>query len=393
MSPSSKSGRAVRTPWAGLVPLACLMALSCSRSHEVPAAPGVHDGHAPTGYAPVAISPEREQFFGVRTEAAARGSLIAELRTVGVVRTDETRESHVHVKWNGWIEEFHVSYVGQVVHKGDPLFAVYSPDLVTAQHELILAKKRADSAKEAGRSGDAAAAASLLDAARAKLEFWDVPQKTIDQVEKSGEIQRLITVDAPRDGTVLERMAVPGMYVEPPMDLYTIADLSLVWVLADLYENEIARVQVGTEGTFAAIGAVGEAIPVRVAFLDPMVNAMTRTVKVRLEVKNEDGRVRPGAYGTVRLELAAAEGIVIASDSVIETGEHSIVFVKTGPGRFEPRHVRLGSRAPDLVQVLDGVKEGEEVVTRAQFLLDSESRLRAATSAGGATSHGAHGGH
>lgn len=383
---------------------------ACSRSSEPGKAKQDHAGHAssgtaqgqtgpaasagagprsPAGYATVTIHAEREQLFGVRTERAARGMLAAELRTVGIVRTDETRESHVHVKWSGWIEEFQVSYVGQRVSKGDPLFAVYSPDLVTAQLELVLARRRADGAKTDGRGGEAEAAAALLDAARDKLRLWDVPSKTIEDVETSGEVQRLITVDAPRDGTVIERMALPGMYVEPSMGLYTIADLSRVWVLADVYENEIGRVELGQQATFEPVGSSGS-IEARVAFIDPTVSAMTRTVKVRLEVDNADGHLRPGAYGTLRLKLAGIEGLLVPSDAVIETGEHNLVFVRTAPGRFEPRHVSLGARDLEHVQVLEGVVEGEEVVTRAQFLLDSESRLRAVSGAGAAPAHGGH---
>jgi Cu(I)/Ag(I) efflux system membrane fusion protein len=179
----------------------------------------------------------------VRTEPAARAALTREVRTVGVVRTDETRESHVHVKWNGWIEEFFVSYVGQDVKRGDPLFSVYSPDLVTAQQELLIALGRIAVARASGRATEQEAAAALVQTARTKLRLFDVPADAIEKIEKEGKVLRTVTVRAPRAGRVIAKTALPGMYVDPSMDLYTIADLSRVWALADLYEYEAPFVE------------------------------------------------------------------------------------------------------------------------------------------------------
>ncbi len=353
-----------------------------------PASASAHESHVPPGYAPVDLGPERAQRFGVRTEPALRRALEREVRTVGVVRTDETRESHVHVKWTGWIEEFFVSYVGQRVKRGEPLFSVYSPDLVTAQQEFLIALRRAAGARASERPAEIRAAESNLDAARAKLLLWDVPADAIARLEAKGEIQRAVTVRAPRAGTVLEKKVLPGMYVEPAMELYVIADLSRVWVLADLYEYEIAFVQVGQPASFAPVGAGAAEIGATVAFVDPTIDALARSVKVRLEVANDDGALRPGAYGTVRLRIALAEAVVVPSDAVLETGARSLAFVRAGDGVFEPRELRTGARAGGFVQILEGLDAGEEVVTRAQFLLDSESRLRAA--AGPRPAHGGH---
>jgi len=191
---------------------------------------------------------------------------------------------------------------------------------------------------------------------------------------------------------VIEKNALPGMYIEPAMDLYVIADLSRVWVLADLYEYEVPFVNVGQAATFAPIGVEGTPADqsATVAFIDPKVDASTRTVKIRLELENSDGRLRPGAYGTVRLAIPLGEALTISSDAVLDTGTRQIVFVQTRGGRFEPRAVRLGARAGARVQVLEGLAEGEPVITRAQFILDSESRLRAAAEGGGTARHGAH---
>ena len=362
----------------------------CSGDAEPEPAREDHAGHADApeqatapleGYAHVELTAERVQKFGVRTEKAVRAALTRSVRTVGIVRTDETRESEVRVKWDGWIEESFVAFVGQEVKKGDPLFSVYSPELFSAQQELISASRRA--AAGADRASDA-----MLAGARGKLRHWDVPEHTIAEIEKSGEIRRAVTVDAPRDGTVLTRAAVPGAMVAPSMALYTIADLSRVWVLADVYEFEAPAVRVGQAARFVPVGSEGREIEAKVTFVAPTVDPMTRTVKVRLEVPNEDRSLRPGAYGTVKIEIPVPEGIVVPSDAVIDTGDRAIVFVDRGEGMFEPRAVKLGTRVGAQVVVSEGLSEGDAVVTRAQFLLDSESRIRGA--AGGAPSHSGH---
>lgn len=333
------------------------------------------------GTSAVSLSPERVQRIGVRTEKAEKRTLTRAVRSVGIVRTDETLESHIHVKWNGWIEEFFAAYLGQTVRKGDPLFSVYSPDLVTAQHELLIAARR-------GKHETPGSGADALDAARTRLKRWDVPDDVVAEVEKTGKVQRAVTLRSPRDGIILEKMALPGMYVEPAMTLYTIADLSRAWVLVDLYEYEAPTVRKGMKAKFIPVGGAGDEFPATVAFVAPTVDPTTRTVKVRLELPNETLRIRPGAYGTTLVEIPLPEGVVVPADAVIDTGLRQLVFVAKGEGVFEPRAVKPGFRAGDKVQILSGVVEGEEVVTRAQFMLDSESRLRAAGSAGGHSGHG-----
>jgi Cu(I)/Ag(I) efflux system membrane fusion protein len=245
----------MRLCFAALPCSAAVIASACAPRDEAapPAAAqheaGAHGAHLPDGYAPVEIGASRAQLFGVRSEPVRREALVREVRTVAVVRTDETRESHVHVKWSGWIQEFFVSYVGQEVKRGDPLFSVYSPDLVTAQQELIVARARANSTTASGRAGERAASESLLETARTKLRFFDIADDAIARIEKDGRVLRSLSVRAPRSGTVIEKQVLPGMYVEPAMDLYTIADLSRVWVLADLYEYETPFVHVGQTAT------------------------------------------------------------------------------------------------------------------------------------------------
>jgi membrane fusion protein, copper/silver efflux system len=332
----------------------------------------------PVGYGSVALTADRVQRFGIRTEKVTRLALTREVRTVALVKPDETRESHVHVKWNGWIQDLFVNYLGQVVKKGDPLFSVYSPELVAAQQELLIAVRRLAGVKAAGNTPERQSAENLLDTARTKLRLWDVPPDAVAEIEKQGKLRHVITVRAPRTGTVITKKALPGMYVDPNMDLYTVTDLTKVWVIADLYEFEIPYIAKGQKATFTPVGAFAEQreMNASVAFIDPTVNPETRTVKVRLEASNPDGRLRPGAFGVLRLKLPLRETMVIGTNAVIYAGEQELVFIRVGDGLFEPRPIRVGIRAKDRIQVLEGLKEGDEVVTRGQFMLDSESRLR-----------------
>ncbi len=387
--------------WAAGAPVLFLLLIACGGPAEHPAgppapksdAPPAHEGHEtppPAGFARIDMPAEREQRFGVRTETARSAPLVRTTRTVGVVREDERRVSTVRVKWSGWIESLEVAFVGQTVRKGDPIFTVYSPELLVAQQEFLSAKRRLDAARAGSKEAgvDLPTAQSLADEARQKLRLWDVPDAQIDRIAASGTSERLVTVLAPQDGTVLERPARPGLRVDPETELYSIADLTSVWVVADLYEYEVGPVKEGLTAAFFPVGPEPTGIPIRVAFVSPVVDPMTRTVKVRFDLPNPSGGLRPGAYGTVRLAIPLGTSLSVPADSVIDTGERQVVFVRTGMGRFDPRVVKVGARADGRVQVLDGVREGEEVVVRGQFILDSESRLRAAGS--GQPGHGGH---
>ena len=365
-------------------------------AHGAPAAaggaPGADPSAIPPGWSRVAMPGEREQRFGVRTEKATFAALERSVRTVGIVHADETRESLVRMKWSGTIEDVQVAFVGQRVRKGDPLFGVYSPDLYGAQQDYLTALRgRAETRAAGGRASAAvlAVAETLVQASRPRLSLWDVPDDLVERIEKTQAIERVITVRAPRDGTVVEREARPGLLVEPTMDLYRIADLSVVWVQAALYEYEAPLVRVGTKGRFIPVGAVTGEIAVVVAFGAPTVDPTTRTVKVRFEVENPEGAVRPGAYGTVYLSVPLERSLTVPGDAVLDTGTRRLVFVRVGEGLFEPREVRVGARTPDRVQVLSGISEGDDVVVRGQFLLDSESRLRS-VSTEGAPAHAGH---
>lgn len=354
-------------------------------SHAVPApaagagerANDEHAGHgaapaAPEGFAPVALDPAQAGAMGLTTQVVGERDFSRKLRTVGVVTLDETRTAHVHARVRGWIEGFHVQYVGRKVHKGEPLVSLYSQEVYAAQVEL------ASIARSPVKSPE------LLDAARKRLALWEVPRSLVEQVEATGEPQRAFPVLSPRAGVVIAKQAFDGLFIDPSLELYTITDLSRVWVLADIYEADVALVKTGSP---ARLTIEGQPAPVaaKVAFLYPTIDEPTRTRKVRFELANPDGSVLPGAFVTVELELAIGRGLAVPESAVIRTGERAIVFVVHGtPGAHaEPREVTIGPLVGDHYRVDTGLAAGERVATGAQFLLDSESRLRATSGAGG----------
>lgn len=332
-----------------------------------------HAGHGapstPEGFAPVALEPAQAAAMGLTTAVVGERDFSRKLRTVGVVTVDETRTAHVHARVRGFIEGFHVQYVGSKVRKGQPLVSLYSQEVYAAQLEL------ASIARSPIKSPE------LLDAARKRLALWEVPRSLIEQVEATGEPQRTFPVRSPRTGVVVAKQAFDGLFIDPSLELYTIADLSRVWVLADIYEADVAAVK---PGSTARLTIEGQRTPVtaKVAFLYPTIDEPTRTRKARFEVGNPDGALLPGAFVTVELELAVGRGLAVPESAVIRTGERAIAFVVHGT-HAEPREVTLGPLVGDHYRVEAGLAAGERVATGAQFLLDSESRLRATSGAGG----------
>lgn len=360
-------------------------AASASPAADAPADADRHASDVP-GLVPVTLPPERVQLMGIRTAPAVRTALGSELRTVGYVAANEGTLSQVHTRFSGWIQELRVARTGERVRRGDVLATIYSPALLTTQQELL-------SARRFTRGGDAAAegATSIQDAlvagARRRLELFGVAPEDIRTVERSGRPIAAVPLRAPSDGYVTEKAAVQGAYVGPETTLFQIADLSTVWVLAEVYESELARVAAGTEGALTLAAYPGARFVGTVDYVYPTVDPATRTVRVRLVFPNPDLQLRPGMYGDVVLALPAAEALVVPREAVVDTGEIAYVFVLRDGGRFEPRKVRTGARTADAVAVTEGLADGDVVVTTANFLVDSESRLRAAitgmTSAGG----------
>ena len=317
----------------------------------------------------IAVNPATVQTMGIRTGVVTNGPLRRVIRTVGTVEFDETSLAEVTTKFKGWIEKLYVDATGKQAHKGEPLFEIYSPDLYSAQVEYVLALNQ-----------DGAGAASMKASALTKLKFFDVSAEQIAELEKSRQATKTLRVSAPRDGIVVEKMAIEGQMVDAGMKLYRLADLSLVWVLAQVYEQDLPFVKLGQEAVVKLSYFSDREFRGRVTYVYPTLDEKTRTARVRLEFHNPGFFLKPGMFATVELASDLEASTLLVPDmAVLRSGEHNTVFVALEGGRFEPRTVTLGPRAEDnLYQVLSGLKAGERVVTSGQFMLDSESQLREA---------------
>jgi Cu(I)/Ag(I) efflux system membrane fusion protein len=338
------------------------------------------EGRGPVdGLAAVKIDPDRQQLIGLRVAAATSGPVGGAWRTTGRVAVDETRVHHLNVKFGGFVEHVHADFVGRPVRRGEPLFAIYSPELLAAEEDYILALRTREAL--AGTRGLAGNGEDLVAASRRKLELWDVPRADIERLEQTRQAERTLTVRSPADGVVVKKDVVPGMKVAAGDMPYEIVDLSAVWVLADVYETELSQVKVGAPATLTLKAVPGRAYQGRVAFIDPFLDAKTRTAKVRIAFGNPGGELKPEMFGEVVLKTPPRQALRVPADAVIDSGTRQVVFVDLGDGKFQPRQVRLGANDGAQVEVLAGLTEGEKVVTRANFLVDSESRLKASLQA------------
>jgi len=335
-------------------------------------------GSTVEGLATVQIDPARQQLIGLRTAPVAAGPIGGAWRTVGRVAIDETRVRHVNVKVEGFVERIYVDFVGKPVRKGEPLFSFYSPELLSLQTEYLLAVKMR---KELGGGTLAGSGDDLVQSARERLKLWDVPDSVFDELERTGKPQKALALVSPISGVVTKKDVVQGHKLAAGDMPYEITDLSEVWVLADIYESDLARTRVGMPATFTAQAFPNRVFDGRVAFVDPVLDPKTRTVKVRLAFANPRGELRPETFGDVVLRAQAREGLRIPADAVIDSGTKKVVFVSLGDGKFQPREVKLGATDGDHVEVVSGLEPGEQVVVRANFLVDSESRLQASLSA------------
>lgn len=334
-----------------------------------PAAPGSGD---------IDIAPERLQSVGVRFEKAARRPMIRELRTVGRVAIDERRLARVNVKIEGWIEQLYVNTTGEQVTRGEPLFSLYSPELVATEQEYLLALRSAQTLGNSAVPEVAEGARSLLAATRRRLELWNIADRHIRELEQSGKVQRTLPIHAPLDGTVIEKMAVAGMRVMPGEDLYVIADLSRVWVLADIYEYELPLVRVGQQANITVSYDPAASMTGHLTFIYPTLQSETRTARARFEFENPGGRLKPEMYVNVALSVPLGERLMVPKDAVLESGARSVIFLRQDGGRLAWREVKTGIRAGDQIEILEGLAEGEEIITSANFLIDSESQVKGA---------------
>ena len=327
------------------------------------------------GLASVKIDAQRQQLIGLRTAVVTRGPISGDWRTVGRVAVDETRVRKINVKVDGFVERLFVDFVGKPVRRGQALFSLYSPDLLNVQSDYALA------VKTRAQLGSGPAGEDLVASARRRLELWDVPRSEIAHLDHGGAPLRDLTLVSPIEGVVTGKTIVQGSRLTAGDTPFEITDLSQVWVLADAHESDLPRVKLGTP-----VSLTLEAFPDRVftgkaRFIEPVLDAKTRTAKVRLAFANPRGELRPEMFGEVVFHTRPHLGLRVPADAIIDSGDRKVVFVAQGDGRFEPRLVKAGDSAGDVVELLEGVKAGEQVVERASFLVDSESRLKAALSA------------
>ena len=335
----------------------------------------------------VQISPERQQLIGVVTAPVNYRSLDKTIRTVGNVTLDETRTSTVHVKVSGWIQKVFVDFRFDHVQKGEPLFTIYSPDLLATEQEYLIALRAEREFASSPYPEVALGGKSLVEAARQRLELWDFSGDQLTKLEQTGMPEREVTYYSPAMGHVLERNAFPNQYVTPETELYKIVDHSTVWVFADIYENEIPFVSLGQEVLITADALPGATIRGQVNYVQPHLMEDTRTLPVRIEVPNPDLKLNPGMFVHVTLHRSLGRQLTVPTDAVLDSGRRQVVFVDRGEGYFEPRQVEVAERTAEYAVIARGLKAGERVVTRANFLIDSESNLREAMAGMGGMSH------
>ena len=342
----------------------------------------VYEGEEPGSDTAVTISTAKVQRLGVRTEPAAMRALTRTIRAVGTVQADERREWVVSTKFEGWIETLHVNATGQKVRRGDPLMEVYAPELVAAEREYLLAWRSQKNMVGAGERVRASAA-QLADAALERLRNWDISKDQLKRLQREGTVARTLTLRAPADGVVMEKMAVPGMRFAAGEPLYRLVDLSTVWLIADVFEQDLGAVQEGQKAKATVTAYPGTEFVGTVAFIYPSLSPDTRTTKVRIEVANTDGRLKTDMSANVEMAAAASQGAVLTvpDSAVLDSGTRQAVLVDLGEGRFEPRAVTIGRAADGYYEVRSGLAAGEQVVVGANFLIDAEANLRAALQA------------
>ena len=368
-----------------------------ARSGQTPAADGDPSGQQPMAGMPmppggtsakpgepasiprgdVTIDPRRQQLIGVRTEPVTHEPMQHALRTVGVVRYDETSLADVNLRLEGWIRDLYVDYTGQPIQKGQPLFTLYSPDLLATQHEYLLALKTRDQMQSSVIPDARERAEQLVASARQRLVLWNLPDEEIRALDEKRQAPDVVVFRSPAAGFVIEKQALQGMHVMPGQMLYKVANLSNVWVEADVYEQEMALARVGQRATVTLDAYPGESFQGRAIYIYPFVEESTRTVKVRFQFANPRGRLKPGMYANVEIQGRDAMGLTVPANALLDSGTDKVVFVAQGDGYFTPRTVKVGRNLGDRIEILAGVKEGEQVATGATFFLDSESQLRA----------------
>ncbi|HKY61260.1 MAG TPA: efflux RND transporter periplasmic adaptor subunit [Gemmatimonadota bacterium] len=355
----------------GARPLRDSMAGMEMKGDSMPGMAGMEMGDEGT----IGLTADQVRTFGITFGTAEVRPLEKTIRVVGLVDYDETRMAYVAPKFGGYIERLYVDFTGQPISRGQPLLEIYSPELVSAQEELLLARELEKKIGQSGVEGVAAGSADLLAQARRRLRYWDISEGQIERVLSTGQVQRTLTLHAPVSGIVMEKDVLEGQAVMPGDNLYMIADLSEVWIEAELFEADAALVEAGMPATIEVTALPGRTFEGRIEYVYPTLKEETRSMTARIALPNPGGRLKPGMYATVRLEKDLGEVLAVPTSAVLQTGEKAIAFVDTGSGQLRPHELRLGMTGGEHVEVLEGLEPGARVVTSAQYLLDSESNL------------------
>jgi Cu(I)/Ag(I) efflux system membrane fusion protein/cobalt-zinc-cadmium efflux system membrane fusion protein len=334
-----------------------------------------------TALAPIQLTPQQMQSIGVQIGEVKYQPVNDEIRFYGNVQADERRLAYVQTRFAGWIRKLYADATGDFVRKGQPLFTIYSPDLVTTEREYLIAKKNQADLQQSSVTGVASGAASLFSATRDRLLQWEIPASEIAKLDASGKVITDLMINSPVSGYITEKNALPNMYVQPDMHLYTVSDLSDVWILAQVFQNDAGKIKPGERAEVTVDTYPGRVFTGRVDYLLPQVDTTTRTLPVRLVIPNPDLKLRPGMYVNVRLRLPLDKQLVVPGSAVFHSGTRDLVFAYRGDGNIEPREVELGSRVAEQQVVAKGVHAGEQIVISANFLIDSEAQLQAAAGA------------
>jgi len=338
----------------------------------------------------VQISPERQQLIGVKMGTVEMKPLEKVIRTVGRVDYDEKRLVTISPKIGGWIEDLYVDFTGRFVQQGEPLLTLYSPELVSTQEEYLLALRAKKDLIKSPFPEVAGSGNTLVESAKRRLKLWDISDDQIKALEESGQAKKTLTLYSPFSGFVLEKTAYKGMNVMPGMALFKLADLSVVWLYADIYEYELPFIRLGQQATVQLSYLPGETFTGKALYIYPSLDPNTRTAKVRFEFPNPHGKLKPEMYANVEIKVHLGQKLTVPEGAIIDTGIRQLAIIDKGSGYFEPREVKVGAKVDDYYEVIKGLKAGERVVTSANFLIDSESKLKEAL-AGVGSAHAGHG--
>lgn len=358
--------------------------MSDPKASDMPAMPAARASEAPpteTPVAPIQLSPQRMQSIGVTIGTVESKPVNDEIRFYGNVQANERRLAYVQTRFAGWIRQVYADATGDFIRKGQPLLTIYSPDLVTSEREYLLAKKNAAALQQSSVSGVADGAASLIDASKARLQQWEIPESELKKLDDTGDVITNLTFNSPVSGYIMEKNALPNMYVQPETKLYTVADLSEVWVYAQIFQNDAGKIKPGDRAEVTLDAYPGKVFTGRVDYLLPQLDMATRTLPVRLVFPNPGLKLRPGMYVNVSVKLPMGKQVVVPDAAVFHSGTKNLVFVYSGDGNIEPREILVGTRVGDQIVISKGLKAAEQIVTSANFLIDSEAQLQAAAGA------------